>query len=88
MTGLLTFSVVPVSAGMINMAAREASEAAPHWRDILGHSATYIVTIELWLVLVTALALLLADLPLAVIFIMCAIVLALLLTRSAARSAS
>jgi hypothetical protein len=78
-TGLLTFPVVPVSAGMINMAAREASEAAPRWRDILTHPATYIVTVVLWLVLVVALALLLADLPLVVIFIMCALVLALLL---------
>jgi hypothetical protein len=78
-TGLLTFPVVPVSAGMINMAARETSEAAPRWSDILAHPTTYIVTIVFWLVLVAALALLLADVPLAVIFIICAIVLAVLL---------
>jgi hypothetical protein len=78
-TGLLTFPVVPVSAGMINMAAREASEEAPRWHDILAHTATYIVAAVLWLVLVAVLTLLLAGLPLVVIFIVCAIALALLL---------
>jgi hypothetical protein len=77
--GLLAFPVVPVSAGMINMAAREALEEAPRWHDTLDHPATYIAACMLWLVLVIVLALLLSDPPLIVFFSLCMIALAVMM---------
>ena len=76
---LLTFPAVPVSAAMINMAARETSEEAPRWHDTLAHPATYITACALWLVLVVVLTWLLSDPPLIVFFIICAVALAVLM---------
>ena len=77
--GLLTFPVVMVSAGMINMAAREVIEEIPRWRDALTHPATYLTAFTIWVGLIVVLTVLLADPPMIVFFIICAIALALLM---------
>ena len=68
-----------VSAGMVNMAARQAGEAAPRWRDSLRYPDAYLVAFVLWAAGVVTLALLLSDPPAVFFFIICAVALALLM---------
>ncbi len=75
----LCFPAALVSAGMVNMAARQASDEAPRWRDIFCSAATYRVAFTLWLTIVVALALLSRNLPTVLFFLICAVVLALLM---------
>lgn len=73
---ILCFPAVMVSAGMVNMASRQAGEDAPRWRDVFCNAATYLTAFILWAGGVIALALLFRDPPLPVFVIICAVALA------------
>lgn len=77
MIGVFCLPAALVSAGMVNMAARQAGEGAPRWRDILRYQDTYFVAFLLWAAGVVALALLFSDPPVAIFFAICIVVLAL-----------
>lgn len=66
-----------VSAGLVNMASRQASGDAPRWRDTLRYPDTYIVAFALWAVGVVLLALLFSNPPDVAFFVLCAVLLAL-----------
>ena len=75
--GVFCLPAALVSAGMVNMAARQAGEDAPRWRDTLRYPDTYLVAFLLWVVGVVALALLFSDPPAVVFFAICAVALGL-----------
>lgn len=79
LVGLLTFPIVPVSAGMVNMAARQAREEIPRWRDVFAQPATYVVAFTIWMGLAVVLTLMLTAPTLIVFFIICAVTLGLLM---------
>lgn len=77
--GLMCFPAAMVSAGMINMAARQANEGTPRWRDVFSSFATYLTAAIVWAGVVIVLALLFRDPPPVVFFSLCALVLAFLM---------
>jgi hypothetical protein len=77
--GLLSFPVVVVSAGIVNMAAREVKEDTPRWRNLFTALPTYSVAFTIWAGLIIALTLLMSELPTVLFFIISALVLALLM---------
>lgn len=72
----LCFPAAMVSAGMVNMASRQADGDAPRWRGVFSNSATYLAAFILWAGGVIALALLFRDPPMVVFVIICALALA------------
>lgn len=76
---LLTFPAVMVSGGMVNMGTRVVKDESPHWRDLFVTLATYSTALVIWGAVVIGLALLMSELPLLHLFILAAVVLALLM---------
>jgi hypothetical protein len=76
---LLTFPVVIVTSGMVNMAARTAEEATPRLQDVFTYPATYTTAVMIWAGVVIALLLFMIELPVVLLFVVSALVLALLL---------
>jgi hypothetical protein len=72
----LSFLAAMVSAGMVNMASRQADGDAPRWRGVFCNSATYLTAFVLWAGGVIALALLFRDPPIVVFVVICAFALA------------
>jgi len=64
-----TLPAVPVLAGMINMAARQTAENAPRLRDVLAYPATLFTVFVAWVGGIVSAALLMADVPLALTFL-------------------
>ena len=75
---LLTSPIVIVGGGIVNMAAREVKEDAPRWRDAFSTPATYSTALAVWVGIGIAL-LFMSELPALPLFILCALVLALLM---------
>lgn len=69
---ILGFPAAMVGAGMVNMASRQADEAAPRWRDIFCSPATYPVAFTLWSGIVITLALILRSPPMVALVVICA----------------
>lgn len=63
-----TLPVVPVVAGMINMAAGQTAENAPRLRDALAYPATLFAVFAVWAGAAIVLTLALAGVPLAAVF--------------------
>lgn len=76
---LLTFPAVMVIGGIVNTAARVVKDEAPLWRDLFVTFATYSTALLIWLVMVIALGLFMSEMPLPLLFILAAVVLALLM---------
>lgn len=63
-----TLPAVPVLSGMINMAARQAADAAPRLRDVWANTSTLLTAFAVWIGVVILVTPVLAGIPVAVVF--------------------
>jgi hypothetical protein len=76
---LMTFPVVIVISGMVNISAIAAAEAAPRLQEMFAYPATLITTVMIWAGVMAILLLFTIELPVIVLLIICGLVLALLM---------